>query len=54
MPKEIEMLMGQASHYFMFQQFQEASSILKEIIRKNPNYTEPYHLLGLMEGILFI
>jgi hypothetical protein len=54
MPKEIELLMGKASHCFMFSQFQEAILILKDIIRKNPNYTEPYHLLGLMEGTLLI
>ena len=53
MPKEIEILMGKASHYFMFQEFHEATLILKEIIRKNPNYTEPYHLLGLMEGTFY-
>ena len=42
--------MGKASQLYMNQNFGEASALLKDIIRISPNYTEPYHLLGLMEG----
>lgn len=52
LPKEISNMMGEANHFYMFKDYTQAQNMLQDIIRQYPNYAEPYHLLGLMEGKL--
>ena len=40
--------MGEANNNYMIKDFSKAQENLNEIIRQYPNYSEPYHLLGLM------
>jgi hypothetical protein len=54
LPDEIANLMGEANQYFINSKFDEAIGKLYEIIRKYPNFPEPFNLLGLISGIFII
>lgn len=48
MPAEVETMMGEANMQYASKQFAEAVNILKEVIRRSPNSSEPYEVMGLI------
>lgn len=48
LPPHLARLMGEANLAYASQEFQRAIELLHEVVKQNPNVSDPYHTLGLI------